>query len=111
MGYKETVMSDEQIIEVTREAILDEPCSTLPNAIRGIQERAIANRQAELTWPIAEKAGYERGHNDGYGIGLFECKEEAEKAGIQKVVGFVNGNWRDLNFYKLWQDFLGEVEK
>ena len=103
MGYKETVMSDEQIIEVTREAILDEPCSTPPNAIRGIQERAIANKQAKLTWSIAEKVG------------------------IQKVVGFVEANLLPVAHTKveisrrkwecsphcercMWQAFL-EVEK
>jgi len=53
MGYKETVMSEEQIIEAIKEARKD-PVKAYA------RYRAVSSKQAKLTWPIAEKAGIKR---------------------------------------------------
>ena len=53
MGYKETVMSEEQIIEAIKEARKD-PVKAYA------RYRAVSSKQAKLTWPIAEKAGIQK---------------------------------------------------
>ena len=113
MGYKETVMSDEQLKRIN---------DAMPSDAKyGEVFKAIAEAQANLTWDIAVKEGYKKGVKDQY-----ECQqidlEEAEKAGIKKVVDWIKENGHDCNDpeyegdnwdipIEKWQAFLKEVEK
>ena len=130
--YKETVMSREKFAKVTG---LSPDCQYMYDAALPELEA-----QAKITWDIAEKAGYEKGvkaqktprtdleceladeeFRREFRIARKDTDMEMYKAGIQKVVEWVENNWKLLrppsNFAKIefgyneWQAFLKEVEK
>jgi len=100
--YKETVMSiDDYLAEMGWTLSKD-----------GMQYawlKQALNRQAKITWLIAEKVGYDKGYEDAAAkmSGILPAKfKEAEKAGIKKVGDFVKDGGYLMG--DKWQAFLEE---
>lgn len=104
LDSKDTVMSNEDISEVKYLELQDNPEYHEyidKQKIRVIEDRAIATRQAEITWSTAFKAGEDQGYENGSVAGYNKGKQEAieahfeglktgQKAGRKEVVDFAN---------------------
>lgn len=91
--YKETVIKPKELKRIN---------DAMPSDAKyGDVFEAIANNQAEITWPIAEKAGYEKGLANAFALEdalynkIAELKvevKEAEQRGIQKVAEYIDSH-------------------
>ena len=104
MSWEETVLNEQEMAVIARESW----------QTRFTYPRLATLRQAEKTWHSrdseiedAKKLGYDARLEDAREV-VREYTKDIEKAGMEKVVKWVNTHWWDRADYPEWQSFLKE---